>query len=125
MPRFVILRHDCSRGEHFDLMLDVGGVLKTWSLPQTPEIGVESLCEALADHRIEYLDYEGPVSGDRGTVTRWDCGTYSLERQGDAEWIVQLCGKKFSGRASLFRLEPESSRWRVLFTGPATASSVP
>ena len=120
VPRFVILRHDSPRGEHFDFMLEAAGVLKTWALPRPPEIGVEMECEALADHRIEYLDYEGAVSGDRGTVTRWDCGTYLLERQGDAEWIVQLVGKELSGRASLFRLEPASSRWRVSFqAGPS------
>jgi hypothetical protein len=125
VPRFVILRHDSPRGAHFDFMLESAGVLKTWALPRTPEIGVEMLCEALTDHRIEYLDYEGIVSGDRGTVARWDCGTYLLERQGDAEWIVQLFGRELSGRASLFQLEPGSSRWRVSFSGPASVSSVP
>jgi hypothetical protein len=125
VPRFVILRHDSPRGAHFDFMLEAAGALKTWSLPRPPEIGVEMQGEALTDHRIEYLDYEGTVSGDRGTVAQWDYGTYSLERQSDAEWVVQLCGRKFSGRASLFRLEPASSGWRVLFAerGPATASS--
>ena len=39
VPRFVILRHDSPRGEHFDFMLEAAGVLKTWALPQPPEIG--------------------------------------------------------------------------------------
>jgi len=76
MPRFVILRHDAPRRLHFDFLLEVSGGLKTWALPQSPQDGVEMVCEALPDHRQGYLDYEGPVSGGRGTVTRWDWGTY-------------------------------------------------
>ncbi len=74
MPRFVILCHENHRGAHFDFMLESGDVLKTWALPQPPASGVEIECEALADHRLAYLDYEGPVSGGRGSVARWDRG---------------------------------------------------
>jgi hypothetical protein len=122
VPRFVILRHDSPRGEHFDFMLEVpGNVLKTWALPRSPEIGTEMECEALADHRIEYLDHEGPISGQRGGVTRWDRGTYTLERHSDAEWVVHLVGEKFAGRASLARADDKSSRWRVIFKGQEPA----
>jgi hypothetical protein len=130
VPRFVILRHEDRRGVHFDFMLEAAGVLKTWSLPRPPEIGVEMECEALPDHRIEYLEYEGPISGDRGDVTRWDSGTYTVERHGDTEWIVRLFGEKYAGPASLFRLERAASPWHVSFVEPAsetepiTASSV-
>ena len=117
MPRFVILRHDSPRGEHFDFMLEAGDVLKTWALPRPPEIGVEMDCEALADHRLAYLDYEGPISGQRGSVTRWDCGTYTLERQSDAEWTVNLVGRenRRPGNASPLgrRAEPVASFVRV------------
>ena len=112
MPRFVILRHDSRRGEHFDLMLEDAGVLKTWALPRSPEVGAEIECEALAEHRIEYLDYEGPISGQRGSVTRWDEGVYTLERRDDAEWVVQLAGERLSGRAVIRRSADDSSRWR-------------
>jgi hypothetical protein len=118
MPRFVILRHDSPRGEHFDLMLETAGdVLKTWALPQPPEIGVPMDCEALADHRIEYLDYEGPLSGQRGAVSRWDRGTYSLESRSDTQWIVQLDGEKFAGQANLYRNPNDSNRWRFSLAG--------
>ena len=59
---------------------------------------------------------KGPVSGQRGEVTRWDHGTYTLERHSDAEWIVQLVGERFAGRANLLRSECNSSQWRVSFT---------
>jgi DNA ligase D-like protein (predicted 3'-phosphoesterase) len=113
MPRFVVLRHHSQRGEHFDFMLEAGGVLKTWALPRAPDAGVEIDCEALADHRLAYLDYEGPISGDRGDVSRWDCGTYAIERQNDREWAVTLAGNKLSGPATLLRSADDPERWRL------------
>jgi hypothetical protein len=112
MPRFVILRHDSPRGEHFDFMLEAGDVLKTWALPQPPEAGVEIDCEALADHRLAYLEYEGPISGDRGSVTRWDRGTYTLKRQTDAEWSVELAGERLAGHVLLRRAAGDPNRWQ-------------
>ena len=109
--RFVILRHDSPRGEHFDFMLEAGGVLKTWALPRAPEAGVEVACEALADHRLTYLDYEGPISGDRGVVTRWDSGAYTVERQNDREWAVTLAGHRLTGHATLRRSAHAQNRW--------------
>jgi hypothetical protein len=131
MPRFVILRHDSPRGEHFDFMLEAGGVLKTWALPHAPAAGVEMDCEALADHRLAYLDYEGPLAGDRGVVTCWDCGTYIAERQNDREWAVTLAGDRLAGNATLHCSADDPKRWRFLFAmGDApqsdlTASAVP
>jgi hypothetical protein len=74
--RFVILEHDHPT-LHWDLMLEANGVLRTWRLttpPQTPGEVIEAF--ALPDHRLHYLDYEGPVSGGRGVVKRWDAGDY-------------------------------------------------
>jgi hypothetical protein len=113
--RFVILRHQTPQGEHFDFMLELGGVLKTWALPRPPELGAEMTCEALPDHRIEYLDYEGPVSGNRGAVTRWDQGTYTPDRHTDTEWTLRLAGEKIAARASLLRSETAPCRWQVSF----------
>jgi hypothetical protein len=132
MPRFVILRHDSPQGEHFDFMLEAGDVLKTWALPRAPAAGVEIDCEALADHRLAYLDYEGPISADRGAVTRWDCGTYVVERQNDEEWAVMLAGDRLAGRATLRRATGDPKRWRFSFvkgdalqSGGITASAAP
>jgi hypothetical protein len=97
MPRFVILRHEIPQGVHFDLMLEEGDVLKTWSLPEPPQPGKEIECQSLADHRLAYLDYEGPISGGRGSVTRWDYGGYAVERQSDREWVLRLTGEQFTG----------------------------
>jgi hypothetical protein len=118
MPKFVILRHDRPRGVHFDFMLEAGSVLKTWALPQPPELEVEMDCGALGDHRIAYLDYEGPVSGNRGTVLRWDRGEYAVLCQSETEWIVTLRGEKFAGRATLRRLPDDPARWHASFAKP-------
>ncbi len=118
MPQFVILCHDSPRGMHFDLMLEVGDSLKTWALPQPPRPGVEMVCDALGDHRLAYLDFEGPISGGRGLVTRWDRGTYTIERQDDAEWIVHLTGDKTQGRAILRRSAHLPNRWIFSFHVP-------
>ena len=115
MARFAVLRHESPRGLHFDLLLEMGQTLKTWALPQTPEPAVEMGCEALPDHRPEYLDYEGPVSGDRGSVTRWDRGTYRVVRQGDRELVVCLAGERLIGQATLERTGEDPRRWRFSF----------
>jgi hypothetical protein len=77
MPRFVILEHDHPE-LHWDLMLESGATLRTWRLLQPLRAPGETISAvALSDHRLHYLDYEGPVSGGRGTVKRWDAGEYA------------------------------------------------
>ena len=69
MPRYVILDHD-HPSRHWDFMLESGGVLRTWRLLAEPTAGGPIAAEPLGDHRIAYLDYEGPLSGDRGGSSR-------------------------------------------------------
>ncbi len=115
MPRFVILRHDSPRGVHFDFMLEWGDALKTWALPQPPDSAVEMECEALPDHRLAYLDHQGPVSGDRGSVARWDWGEYTVQRQTETEWVVELGGRQINGLATLRRIADVPGRWVFSF----------
>ena len=122
MLRFAILRHDGPPALHFDLLLEMGGKLKTWALPMPPGPGVEMICEALPDHRPAYLDYEGLLSDDRGSVTRWDRGTYRIEYQSDVELAVEFSGAKLTGRATLSELPAGGGHWRFLFI--AQSSSV-
>ena len=74
MPRYVILTHDWPF-LHWDLLLEDGDKLLAWRLLQEPTANIPVSAEVLPDHRLLYLDYEGPVSGDRGTVYQWDSGT--------------------------------------------------
>ena len=118
MPRYVILEHD-HPALHWDFMLEAGDVLKTWRLAALPRPGAAVAAEPSFDHRRAYLDYEGPVSGGRGTVTRWDAGTFSWEAadEGVAVW---LDGARLRGRA---RVEPDGAGgWRLVLeaaTAPA------
>jgi hypothetical protein len=97
MPRYVILEHDYPT-RHWDFMLESGQVLKTWRLAAPPRPGAAVAAEASFDHRPAYLDYEGPVSGGRGTVSRWDAGTFSWEEAGETV-VVRLDGTRLRGRA--------------------------
>ena len=103
MRRFVILTHD-HPFLHWDLMLESGPALRTWRLAQPPGPGADVAAEALGDHRLAYLDYEGPVSGARGYVTRWDAGVFDVVSESAAEVRVRLAGEKLSGEMSLARL---------------------
>src|SRR5262245_5237740 len=113
MPRFVILEHDFPT-LHWDFMLEVNGMLRTWRLPQPPADEREMVAEALGDHRLAYLDYEGPVSNNRGSVKRWDRGEYEAIGEPDARrWRVQLAGERLVGVAELTIVE--GSRWLFVF----------
>jgi len=130
MPRFVILRHDCPPGyqrpTHWDLMLECGDALRSWALPIEPSAGASMTAEALADHRLAYLDYEGPLTHDRGAVARIDAGNYQIERESDAEIVLRLEGTRLVGRAMLVRLDVPQSRapqcWRFSFSAERSAT---
>ena len=114
MLRFVILEHDHPE-RHWDLMLEVGPMLRSWRLAAPPEApGTVIAALAVQDHRADYLDYEGPVSGDRGTVA------LGRGRLHGSTWrptggLVQLEGRRVHG---LVRLEPMAAdRWQFVWRG--------
>ena len=115
MLRFVILLHetppDSDRVTHWDLMLRAGDVLRTWALSEEPGIGRLIDAEALPDHRLAYLDYEGPVSRNRGTVTRWDTGHYTIEQEAASCLRLRLHGDRLKCQAKLRRDENAPGRW--------------
>lgn len=126
MPRFVVLRHDCSsdsgRGPHWDFMLEVGDSLHTWALTEAPS-GEAMRCaaERLPDHRRIYLDYQGEISGGRGTVTRVDAGDYL--RRGDQRLVVELHGTLLRGTAALWPPSGGNQRWRFAFEPAGTEAN--
>ncbi|MFL5338878.1 MAG: DNA polymerase ligase N-terminal domain-containing protein [Gemmataceae bacterium] len=113
MPRYVILTHDHPH-LHWDFMIEVGPVLRTWRLDRPPEPDVEIRAEPLGDHRLTYLNYEGPLSGDRGRVTRWDAGSYEFSDCGPTELVMKLAGGRLCGTA---RLTETNAGWRFLLGG--------
>lgn len=117
MPRFAILRHETPPGSprplHWDFLLEDGGTLLTWSLAELPAAGRPIAAEALADHRTAYLDYEGPVSGNRGIVTRWDAGTFQWRHRSNREIIVNLNGRVLCGEAAVTRADDTTQDWQL------------
>lgn len=99
MPRFAVLSHDWP-APHFDFLLEAGEVLRAWRLASPPVVGMNA-AEANVDHRKLYLDYEGDVSGGRGTVARWDAGSFEWVEDVPGRAVVQLSGSKLAGRVEL------------------------
>lgn len=117
MPRFVILRHQMpdeqARRSHWDLMLELEtGKLATWALPTLPTTEQTVPASRLPDHRRAYLDYEGPVSGDRGVVSRWDGGSYRAVHCTEQAWTVELNGSRWRGTVYL-RAELSDEAWSL------------
>ena len=104
MARYSVLHHrvpeDSGRENHFDLLLENFGALATWEVlywpPTTTETENQS-ARRLPDHRLEYLEFEGSLSNDRGQVKRVCEGTFQFVSQTTEHWIVSMSGKVFSG----------------------------
>lgn len=116
MPRYVILRHDVPAGgkrpSHWDFMLEHGEVLRTWALERSPDAAESQPALSLPDHRAAYLAYEGPVSGNRGEVIRWDEGTFSTPDDLAGDRIeCRLSGRRLRGSVVLM-LSPAPSMVR-------------
>lgn len=111
MPRFAILLHD-HPFPHWDFLLEWGEMARTWRLLEEPRLG-EISSEPIPDHRLTYLDYEGPVSGGRGRVKRFDAGEYDLVSPGEAidELVVRLRGKTLN---CTVRIRPQSARFEAI-----------
>jgi hypothetical protein len=110
MPRYVVLTHD-HPFLHWDLMLEEDGRLRTWRLLGKPQAGAVVEAESLPDHRIEYLDYEGPVSGGRGSVHRLDAGEYAVVREADGGLSVRLSGR-WGNLIATLESRGDSVSWR-------------
>ncbi len=110
MTRFALLTHDHPT-PHLDLLLESAGVLRTWRLTDWPPSGVTISAEPLPDHRRLYLDYEGPVSGNRGTVARIDGGPCEWIEDQPEHLRVRLVGRERHGLAVLSR--DADGRWAL------------
>jgi hypothetical protein len=110
MPRFVILEHDHPM-LHWDLMLEAGTVLRTWRLAAPLRSGEAVAATAVFDHRLHYLAYEGPISGGRGRVVRWERGDFTGQVQGESPIVVHLHGEQLHGVLRLEQIEGDA--WRA------------
>lgn len=120
MPRFVVLFHEMPAGaprtSHYDLMLEQEGTLRTWSLDQLPGAGQTVPAIQLADHRLTYLDYEGEVSNNRGTVRRVDAGEFELLELSATTVRAAIRGARLHGILTLNQQATDSSQWSAVLT---------
>jgi hypothetical protein len=109
MLRFAILAHD-HPFLHWDLLLECGGICRSWRILADPGVPGPLAAETLPDHRVFYLDYEGPVTGHRGHVSQWDAGrcVWLMARE---DMVQVLCfGRRWRGRVTVRRTE---TGWQV------------
>lgn len=121
--RFVIQKHAASQ-LHFDLRLELDGVMKSWAVPKGPSLdpSVKRLAMQVEDHPIDYNTFEGTIPKGEyggGTVLLWDRGTYSSDtaaspgdeedavreglRRGDLK--ITFHGKRLHGAFALIRMK--------------------
>ena len=106
---FVIQEHSAST-HHFDLRLEVDGVMRSWALPKGPSMdpAIKRLAVGVADHSIAHNSFEGAT--EHGGVIVWDSGHY--EQGGRVAWpqalerghaVFVLHGQKLRGGFALQR----------------------
>jgi bifunctional non-homologous end joining protein LigD len=143
--RFVIQKHAASH-LHFDLRLELNGVMKSWAVPKGPSLdpSVKRLAVQVEDHPIEYNTFEGTIPKGEyggGTVMLWDRGTYTADertakesddvavrrglRAGKLSFSLQ--GERLSGSFALIRTRGRSRgdagkpQWLLIKHRDATA----
>ncbi|RPI77411.1 MAG: DNA ligase [Desulfobacteraceae bacterium] len=139
---FVIQKH-AARHLHFDLRLELDGVMKSWAVPKGPSLDPANkrLAMQVEDHPIEYNLFEGTIPEGEyggGTVMLWDQGTYrhDEENSGDLESLRQgyakgdlkliFAGKRLKGAWALVRMQksdPKRPQWLLIKRRDAFADS--
>ena len=118
---FVVQEH-AATAHHFDLRLEVGGVMKSWAVPKGPSMdpAVKRLAVQVEDHGMAHNAFEGTLDG--GGVIVWDRGTY--EQGGRVAWpealerghaVFVLHGEKLRGGFALQRTRPGAkAQWLLI-----------
>ncbi len=118
--RFVIHEHHARR-RHWDLRLEIGGVLRSWAVPKGPpeSPGVKRLAVQTEDHPVDYIDFEGVIPEGNygaGSVEIWDTGGLELLEEKEAKELkFTLDGKRLNGTYYLLKLSsgkiPGDKNW--------------
>ncbi len=132
--RFVVQEH-WARNLHFDLRLEIEGVLKSWAVPKGPSVRAEEkrLAVHVEDHPLEYANFEGVIPAGNygaGSVIVWDRGTYQSfkpedvrEQYARGKLEVELFGHKLGGRWTLVRMSKSEKDWLLLKKADGAAST--
>ena len=121
--RYVVHRHHASR-LHWDVRLEMRGILASWAVPQGPPLegGKRRLAVHTEDHPLEYLTFHGviPDGYGAGSMTIWDEGTYDLLKDSPTEYKVAFHGKRLEGEWVLVQTKQNEGRdWLMIKHGPA------
>jgi len=121
--RFVVHEHHARR-LHFDLRLEMEGVLRSWAVPKGPSMvaGEKRLAVAVPDHSLSYIDFEGTISEGSygaGEVRVWDDGKYEtpadpakqLER---GKLALTFYGLKLRGEFVLVKIHSQEKNWLLI-----------
>jgi DNA ligase D-like protein (predicted 3'-phosphoesterase) len=105
--RFVVQLHDATT-LHFDLRLEIAGVLRSWAVPKGPSLdpAVRRLAVPVEDHSLEAGEFEGVHEGHArgsGAVVIWDEGTVEIDREEPDHLSFTLHGRKLNGGFGLTR----------------------
>ncbi len=129
--RFVIQRHEARR-LHYDLRLEMEGVLKSWAVPKGPSLhpGDKRLAVMTEDHPIDYLNFMGIIPKGNygaGRMTIWDKGTYTSAEGKSEQHLLQalekgdlkidFAGEKIRGKFALVKIkskEGEQNQWLLI-----------
>jgi bifunctional non-homologous end joining protein LigD len=124
---FVVQRHRARR-LHYDLRLELDGVLVSWAVPKGPTLDPKArlLAVKVEDHPIEYADFEGVIPRGEyggGDVIVWDRGTWTPAETDDPAAAIadgnlhfDLHGQKLRGRFVLIRRDKDGGKeqWLLL-----------
>lgn len=137
--RFVVQKHDASR-LHYDLRLEMDGVLKSWAVTRGPSLdpSQKRLAVETEDHPLNYATFEGTIPEDQyggGTVMLWDEGTWQPVDGKEADeglargsLTFELFGARLRGRWHLQRLRSRDGRapqWLLIKVRDAVAREAP
>ena len=127
---FVVQKHAATR-LHYDLRLEMGGVLRSWAVTRGPSLDPRErrLAVHVEDHPISYGEFEGAIPAGQygaGTVIVWDRGTWAPMvdvqeglRKGDLKF--RLAGSKMKGGWALVRIRGEEKNWLLIKESDAYA----
>lgn len=119
--RFVIHEHHASR-LHFDLRLEIGGVLKSWAVPKGVSMNPadKRLAVHVPDHALGYIDFEGTLAEGTygaGEVRIWDKGFFetenALEQLQKGKLVFTFYGAKLKGEFSLVKFWKQEKNWLI------------
>jgi DNA ligase D-like protein (predicted 3'-phosphoesterase) len=121
--RFVVQLHDAT-ALHYDLRIQIGGVLRSWAVPRGPSLdpAARRLAVPVEDHTLDAGDFEGVHEGQRrgtGAVIIWDEGAADIVRDEPGHLVVTLHGSKLTGGFALTRTGER--RWILVKTRDAAA----